>query len=252
MEGIQYVTSVVTLVAFIFALVSGALRARLRAREKAIRAAPPQDRLEMARVLAGEFQIEADAVDTETLSPEQKFMLLMEQVRQRERALLARLATLVVVVLIGAAATIALYYMEGNRRGTGAATASPAPSPDVVDEHGASPSPDPEHAPEMPVERGLKVPSITRPGSTVAIQTNTELLFTADPAILMKLTPEERERWFGLRERVRGFMAPPAADHGNPPRSFTRDEEASLESLARKYRVAAASAPSSYQAAPPQ
>jgi hypothetical protein len=99
-EAISYVSSGVTLVAFLAAAAVLAYRASLKKQEALIRAAPEEDRVRMAEQVLERFQ-----VDTSGLTKQQRYDIAMEQIRNR-----IRMAMIVgtVVVIIAFLATIVL------------------------------------------------------------------------------------------------------------------------------------------------
>jgi hypothetical protein len=101
-QAIQFVTSGLTLLAFVVTVFAWVSRRRLLSNERNIRAAPPEDRVAMAQSVADAFLISAERIDPNSLTREQRFELLMEQIRQKERRLYAILiATLIATGLAG-------------------------------------------------------------------------------------------------------------------------------------------------------
>lgn len=80
-EAVQYVTSGVTLVAFLIAVVGAFARSAIRQKERLIRAASEQERAPLVEIALEGFQ-----VDTAALSEERKYSLLMTRLEhKRER-----------------------------------------------------------------------------------------------------------------------------------------------------------------------
>lgn len=101
-QYIPYVTSGLTLIAFAIAAASWVYTGRLKNRAKAIEAAPPDQRVEMAQTELDYFH-----VDTRGLTKEQQFRIAMEQIHlRRERS---RLFATVSVLLAVALAVISIY-----------------------------------------------------------------------------------------------------------------------------------------------
>ena len=82
-ESIKYVSSGITLVAFIVAALLTAYRRKLRSREKQIELAPAEDRAQLVTAA-----LEFFPVDTTGLSEKRKYGLALEQIRQRARRFL--------------------------------------------------------------------------------------------------------------------------------------------------------------------
>jgi hypothetical protein len=106
-QGIQYVTSALSLVAFIAAAASFAIALKSKEKARLIEKANPADRTELIRAELEFFQ-----VDTENLTREKQFQVAMEQIRARSRRFL--ITSLVVCVLGLAFLALAAYAISST------------------------------------------------------------------------------------------------------------------------------------------
>jgi hypothetical protein len=103
---IQYITSALTLAAFLASLVAWAYRRRLLSRERQIQSAPERDRPKLAQKLADDLHIEVKEIPVADMSTTQRYRLVMEKIRQEERRLYARLLTAVVALALCLVASV--------------------------------------------------------------------------------------------------------------------------------------------------
>lgn len=113
-QSIGYVSSALTLVAFIVAAGVWAYRKALLQKQWLIRQAPEQDR---ARLV--ENTLEFFNVDTSGLTKQEKYQIVMKQIN--ERAVRFKITALVVVIIACLATTVSIYALSRDRRGTGGA-----------------------------------------------------------------------------------------------------------------------------------
>ena len=106
-QGIQYVTSALSLVAFIAAAASFAIAQSSKAKARLIETANPSDRPELIRAELEFFQ-----VDTKNLTREKQFQVAMEQIRARSRRFL--ITSFVVCVLGLAFLGLAAYAISST------------------------------------------------------------------------------------------------------------------------------------------
>jgi hypothetical protein len=112
-EAIPYVSSAITLVAFIGAVAVFAYRSSLKRQEKLIKTAPDHDRVKMAEQILERFQ-----VDTEGLTKAQRYDIAMAQIRNR--LLLATIGAIIVAVIaILASIVLIVALTKGTSGGTG-------------------------------------------------------------------------------------------------------------------------------------
>lgn len=103
-EVVAAVGSGLTLVAFVVAAVTALLRRRLLTRERQLVATPEADRGQALQAVNDAFLIPALAIDPTHLTPDQRYTLLLEQVRDRARRFYV---TAFVISLFGVATLIA-------------------------------------------------------------------------------------------------------------------------------------------------
>jgi len=104
-DAIAYVTSGVTLAAFLAAVAAWVYRSKLRQRERLIRTAPDNVRANLV-VAALEFF----NVNTEKLTREQQFNLALQQIQSREvRFRTTAIVVTVIAVLTASVALFAIY-----------------------------------------------------------------------------------------------------------------------------------------------
>ncbi|MDP1829970.1 MAG: hypothetical protein Q8L48_42300 [Archangium sp.] len=96
MDAIQYVSSGVTLAAFIAAIVSGIVRRRIDAQKNLIESAQEQDRAPLV-----DKALEAFTIETSNLTKEQKYTLALEQLYERRRRVREVLIAFVALALLG-------------------------------------------------------------------------------------------------------------------------------------------------------
>ncbi len=108
-QAIPYVTSVLTLIAFIVAALLLAYRSRLQHRANIIRSAPQEKRIEAIAITAEFFR-----VDVSDLPPKQKEEIVLAQIRMRARRdlVLASLAVAIAFLL----AAVAIVEIRDHRR----------------------------------------------------------------------------------------------------------------------------------------
>jgi hypothetical protein len=122
-EAIAFVSSGVTLTAFLAAVVAWAYKTKAEERERLIRTAKPDQRADLVR-----NALEIFHVDTTGLTREQQYSLAIEQIRARAQRL--KVVAALVCFLSVVAAAVALFAIAGNK------TTSPAEAlaPTLVDE----------------------------------------------------------------------------------------------------------------------
>lgn len=129
-QAIQYVSSGLTLVAFVVAAIVGVLRSKIREKERLIKTASESDRAGLVK-----DALEFFSVDTSKLSREQQVVVAMAQIRARLLRFTMIIFAVIVLALIGAC--LAAYAMSKTGQGI-AANASSSPPGDVqlsVDTH---------------------------------------------------------------------------------------------------------------------
>jgi hypothetical protein len=104
-EAIQFVTSGLTLVAFLVAVAGATARSALRRKESLIKTASEQERAPLVEVALGEFR-----VNTETLSKSQKFSLLMTRLEHKREWLNKVYNFAVLVAILTGVLTFAWLY----------------------------------------------------------------------------------------------------------------------------------------------
>jgi len=99
-EAIQYVSSGITLAAFIAAVIAWVIKARIESREKLISLAPGDERAKLV-----ENALEFFHVDTAGLTKAQQHELAMEQIRARSKRFSQALVLLALTMVLAAAVT---------------------------------------------------------------------------------------------------------------------------------------------------
>jgi hypothetical protein len=108
-ETISQIGSGLTLIAFIVAAVVALMRQRLLHRERQLAAAPEGDRGTVIQALNDSFLVPSLPVDPSTLTAEQQYMLLLQQIRDRSRRyLIASVVVVTLGVLIAAVTAVAI------------------------------------------------------------------------------------------------------------------------------------------------
>ena len=100
-DSIKYVTSGITLIAFIVATIAWAYRARLNAQKQTIELAKPDDRAALV-----ERTLEFFTVDTEGLTNKQKYELALKQVEARATRFLISAVLALLATIVAAAVTV--------------------------------------------------------------------------------------------------------------------------------------------------
>jgi hypothetical protein len=110
------VTSVLSLAAFAIAAAVTVARRWLLNRERAIEKVPPEHRLEAIQSLFDSFLIAATPIDTSTLSADQKFTLLREQIGdRRDRFRVVARSLVILGVVLFAAFGVAAWKPGGDK-----------------------------------------------------------------------------------------------------------------------------------------
>jgi hypothetical protein len=109
-EAIAYVSSGVTLVAFVAGAAVFAYRASLKREEEIIKTAPEQDRVAMAERVLERFHVE-----THNLTKERQYEIAMEQIRNRLRLAMIWATVVVIIVVLGAIVLIVALLSGGGK-----------------------------------------------------------------------------------------------------------------------------------------
>lgn len=107
-EAIAYVSSGVTLIAFIAATVAWVYKAKSEERERLIRTAKPEQRADLVRNALEFFHVESSG-----LTKEQQYKLALEQIHARARRF--KVTAVVVCFLAVVAAVVTVYAITENR-----------------------------------------------------------------------------------------------------------------------------------------
>jgi ABC-type glycerol-3-phosphate transport system permease component len=117
-QTVQYVTTGVTLVAFLWAGAVVLLRIRLRERERLISSANPRDRPTLVRDALESFHI-----PTEKLTRDQQYSALLEQMRRKaERFKITAMIVALVALLFAAVTAYAISRVSAEQRPVGTPT----------------------------------------------------------------------------------------------------------------------------------
>ncbi|MCK6376959.1 MAG: hypothetical protein L6Q69_23070 [Zoogloea sp.] len=118
-EAIAFVSSGVTLTAFLAAVIAWVYKAKAEERERLIRTAKPEQRADLVRNALEFFH-----VDTTGLTREQQYNLAIEQIRARAQRF--KVVAALVCFLSVVAAAVAIYAMEGDKTKPSAAALAPS------------------------------------------------------------------------------------------------------------------------------
>jgi hypothetical protein len=110
-DTVAKVGSGLTLVAFIVASAYGLLRRRLLSSERQLLGAPKQDRAALIQSLNDRFLVSSSELDPGSLPPEQRYNLLLEQIRDRAHRFYVS-ATAVAVVTLALAGVTGLAILK--------------------------------------------------------------------------------------------------------------------------------------------
>jgi hypothetical protein len=106
-EAIKYVSSGITLVAFLLAIVLAIFRSNLTYRERLISSAPPNDRAKLIKTIAKEYVV----VDVDRMSEERAYEIVMEQIRARNRRYLINAGIVLFVCVLSLIAAVIAYII---------------------------------------------------------------------------------------------------------------------------------------------
>jgi uncharacterized protein YjbI with pentapeptide repeats len=127
-QAIQYVSSGLTLVAFVVAAIVGVLRSKIREKERLIKTAGESDRASLVK-----DALEFFSVDTSNLSKDRQFDVAMAQIRARQLRFTMIIFAVIVLALIGAC--LAAYAMSktGHRLAADVSPSSPGDAQSSVE-----------------------------------------------------------------------------------------------------------------------
>jgi hypothetical protein len=151
-EAAGKIGSGLALVAFIVAAVVTILRQRLLSRERQLLATSKKDRPQLVQILNDSFLVPSLPIDPEKLTPEQRYNLLLEQIRDRSKRFYT--VSIVIVTVALCVALVSIFAMLRAPKDADQTTTRPAENPLISP--GEPPPPEPTPIPKPPIEIATK------------------------------------------------------------------------------------------------
>jgi hypothetical protein len=168
-EAAGKIGSGLALVAFIVAAVVTILRQRLLSRERQLLATSKKDRPQLVQILNDSFLIPSLPIDPEKLTPEQKYNLLLEQIRDRSKRFYT--VSIVIIAVALSITVVSVFAMLRAPNEAGPTANRPAESPSSSPAEPPSPVPTPSvQVATKPAAEEKKPPEVhqTEPKTTQA------------------------------------------------------------------------------------